>query len=110
MAKELKFTLDGMDYRLTFTRKTVQMMEQNGFRIENVAAMPMTYLPQLFRGAFLANHRFTKTEKIDEMFEHMTNKSELINRLTEMYNDTLITLLNDPEEDDSGKIQWATDW
>ena len=87
MAKTLIFTYKGNDYTLEFTRRTIQQMERSGFVASDIDNKPMTTLPALFAGAFLAHHRFEKREVIDDIYAHMPNKEELIGKLAEMYND-----------------------
>jgi len=107
MNKQLTFTYDGKDYTLEYTRRTVQQMEQRGFALEQIQTQPMTALPQLFEGAFLANHRFVKKDLIEEIYSHLGNKKELVARLGEMYADPINALLDDPE-DSKGNVDWAT--
>ena len=57
MAKQLTFTYNGKDYVLEYTRNTVRQMENNGFVTNDIDIKPMTVLPALFAGAFLAHHR-----------------------------------------------------
>lgn len=111
MSKQLKFKgNDGREYTLEFTRDSIRTMERNGFVIGEIDSKPMTVLPQLFRGAFLANHKFTKVETIDEIYAKLTRKSELIEKLAEMYNETIDTLVEEPEEGGEGNIEWETSW
>ena len=108
MAKQLSFNYDGKDYILEFTRNSVKAMERNGFVADNIDTMPMTVLPELFAGAFLAHHRFEKRTVVDEIYNALSNKVELIEKLTEMYNDTIGTLVEEPEE---GKnVKWTANW
>ena len=109
MSKQLKFTYQDREYCLEFTRKSVEAMEKSGFVASDLADKPMTVLPALFAGAFLANHRFVKRDVIDEIFSKMTNKSELINKLSEMYNEPIITLVDEPEESE-GNVSWTASW
>ena len=109
MNKQLKFTYQDKDYCLEFTRKSVETMERNGFIAADIQDKPMTVLPALFKGAFLANHRFVKTEIIDDIFAKMTNKTELIGKLSEMYNEPILALVNDPEESE-GNVDWTASW
>jgi hypothetical protein len=109
MNKQLQFTYQDKDYCLEFTRKSVETMERNGFVASDIEVKPMTVLPALFRGAFLANHRFEKAEVIDKIFASMTNKSELINKLSEMYNEPILTLVDEPEESE-GNVKWTASW
>ena len=109
MGKQLKFTYQDREYCLEFTRKSVEAMEKSGFVASDLNDKPMTVLPALFAGAFLANHRFVKREVIDEIFSKMTNKSDLINKLSEMYNEPIITLVDEPEESE-GNVNWTASW
>ena len=105
-AKQLKFNYNDKEYTLEFTRRTVSEMEKRGFIASDVEAKPMTSLPTLFAGAFLAHHRFEKKEVIDEIFSHMTNKEDLIGKLAEMYNDPIMTLVEEPESKE-GNVDWT---
>lgn len=109
MSKKLEFTYGGKDYVLEFTRKTVETMERQGFLANQLAETPMTHLPALFRGAFLANHRYLRANQIDEMLDKFTDKENLIGKLAEMYNEPLAALLAEPEEDE-GNISWGASW
>ena len=109
MNKQLRFTYQDKEYCLEYTRKTVEMMEKKGFVASDIDTKPMTILPTLFAGAFLANHRFVKPEIIDEIFSKMTNKQELIGKLAEMYNEPIMALLNEPDESE-GNLDWTASW
>ena len=50
----------GKVYTLEYTRQTVKVMERQGFIPDKVSEQPMTYLPTLFAGAFMAHHRNIK--------------------------------------------------
>ena len=69
--------------------------------------LPMTTLPALFAGAFLANHRFVKADLINEIYDHMTNKTELIGKLAEMYNEPIMAMVDDPDENAEGNVSWT---
>ena len=73
------------------------------------ATKPMTTLPTLFAGAFLANHRYIKQELVEEIYAKMTNKIELIGKLAEMYNEPILALVDEPEESE-GNLDWTTSW
>lgn len=110
MAKTLTINdpTTGVTYTLEFTRKTVETMEKQGFSIAEVESKPMTMLPTLFAGAFLAHHRFVKRDKIDAIFERLNHKDELISALGEMYSAPLLSLLDEPEDTDGteGNLSW----
>lgn len=109
MAKQLKFTYNNKEYTLEFTRRTVTEMEKKGFIAAEVENKPMSTLPALFAGAFLAHHRFEKKEVIDAIFEKLTNKEELIGKLAEMYNEPIMALVEEPEENE-GNVSWTASW
>ena len=109
MAKQLKFTYQDKDYCLEFTRKSVETMERSGFIASDITDKPMTVLPALFKGAFLANHRFVKEDVVNEIFSKMTNKGELISKLSEMYNEPIMALVDEPEESE-GNLDWTASW
>ncbi len=105
MAKQIIFEYNGKEYTLEFTRKSIELMERQGFVASDITEKPMTTLPALFAGAFLAHHRYVKREVIDEIFAKMTNKQELLSKLAEMYNEPLEALMEEPEPDE-GNVAW----
>ena len=109
MNKQLRFTYQDKEYVLEYTRKSVEIMERKGFVASDIESKPVTVLPALFAGAFLANHRFVKQEVIDEIYSKLTNKSELISKLAEMYNEPIAALVDEPEES-VGNVDWTASW
>lgn len=109
MAKQLKFTYEEKEYTLEFTRRTVMEMEARGFVANDVENKPMTVLPMMFEGAFLAHHRYEKKDVIDEIYKRMTNKEDLIGKLAEMYNEPILALVEEPEGNE-GNVEWAINW
>jgi hypothetical protein len=109
MAKQLRFTYQDKEYVLEYTRRSVEAMEKKGFVASDIESKPVTVLPALFAGAFLANHRFVKPEVIDEIYSKMTNKQELIGKLAEMYNEPIVALVDEPEESE-GNVSWTASW
>lgn len=113
MAKQLTINdpVFGVTYTLEFTRKTIELMEKNGFVVTDMERKPMTLLPALFAGAFLAHHRFVKRDVIDAIYAKLNHKDELIVALVEMYNEPLMALLDEPEqENDEGNLSWKAGW
>lgn len=109
MNKQLSFTYQDTEYTLEYTRKSVETMEKQGFKVTDIQDRPMTVLPALFAGAFLSKHRFVKKEVIDEIYSKMTNKQELIGKLAEMYNEPIMALIDEPE-DSEGNLDWTASW
>jgi hypothetical protein len=109
MAKQLIFTFEDKEYTLEYTRRTVAEMEKKGFIASDITDKPMTTLPALFAGAFLAHHRFVKSDVIDNIYSKLTKKEDLIGKLAEMYNEPIMTLVEEPEED-KGNVNWTATW
>lgn len=109
MAKQLTFTYDGKDYTLEFTRRTVSEMEKKGFIASDITNKPMTTLPALFAGAFLAHHRFVKEDIINDIYSKLTKKEDLIGKLAEMYNEPILALVEEPEKAE-GNLDWTATW
>ena len=98
MATKIIFTHDEKEYCLEYTRKTVKLMEDRGISPANILGAPMTTLPELFAGAFLANHKFTDRKIIDAIYNKMGDKKALVGTLTKMYNEPIEALTADVEE------------
>ena len=109
MAKQIIFSYEGKEYTLEYTRRTIKQMEDEGFVARNIDDRPMTLLPALFAGAFKAHHRFVKPEVIDEIYANMPNKDKLIEKLAEMYNEPIISLMQEPE-DTAQNVDWMASW
>ena len=109
MAKQLTFTYDGKDYTLEFTRRTVAEMEKKGFIASDITDKPMTTLPALFAGAFLAHHRFVKEDIINDIYSKLTKTEDLIGKLAEMYNEPILALVEEPEKAE-GNLDWTATW
>jgi len=109
MAKQIIFTYEGTDYTLEFTRRTIKQMEDEGFRPQEIDERPMSLLPALFAGAFKAHHRFVKQDVIDKIYAAMPDKETLINKLAEMYNEPIMSLMDEPDET-TGNVEWVASW
>lgn len=109
MGKQLSFTYKDNEYCLEYTRKSVEQMERKGFKVSDIMEKPITTLPTLFAGAFLAHHRNIKPEVVDEIFSKMKGKDNLIGKLAEMYNEPIMALIDEPEEAE-GNLEWTASW
>jgi len=109
MAKTITINFEGSEYTLEFTRKSIETMERQGFVASDIQDKPMSTLPVLFAGAFLAHHRYVKASVIDAIFEKLTNKAEFLGKLAEMYNEPLEAMMDEPEESE-GNASWGASW
>nr|DAH63498.1 MAG TPA: protein of unknown function (DUF5055) [Caudoviricetes sp.] len=110
MAKTITINYEGAEYTLEYTRKSIETMERQGFVLSDIKSRPMSTLPALFAGAFLAHHRYVKKEKVDAIFGNLTNKEVLFEKLAEMYAEPLEALMDEPEENAEGNVTWAMNW
>lgn len=108
--KEVTFEFEGQRYTLTFTRKTVQQLSQAGFKPDMVTDQPAVGIPMLFNGAFVANHRFIKTDVRDRIFESITNKTDFIGKLLTLYLEPINEMLEDPPEDSEKNVKWEANF
>lgn len=106
MSTQINFSYGGKDYCLEYTKRTVKQMEDRGFVVARFLDAPMSTLPELFAGAFLANHKFTDRKVIDEIYGLMKDKKALIGTLTTMYNEPIEALMSDGDEEGNG-IAWT---
>lgn len=109
MSKQLNVTYQGNNYCLEYTRKSVEQMEKSGFVASDIKDKPITTLPALFAGAFIAHHRLVRPDVIEAIYKTMPNKQELIGKLAEMYNEPIMALLEEPDEAE-GNAVWTANW
>lgn len=114
MAKRIKIEYDGVKYTLEYSRKTVQAMEEAGFRIDEMDSMPMTMIPKLLSGAFLMHHSRVKQELVDEIFDAQKGKTKLLHALSELYLEPFKAMFGEDGEDedkdedeDEGNFGWV---
>lgn len=109
MAKTITMSYDGKEYTLEFTRRSIMQMEKDGFVASDIQDKPMSSLPALFAGAFIAHHRLAPKATIEAMFDRIPKKSEFLGKLAEMYAEGYESLMAEPEESE-GNASWVTNW
>ena len=68
---------EGREYTLEFTRRTVVKLERAGFDLNKMDSSPMTMIPLMFWGAFLARHPSMTREQTDKiLFEGLGGLGE----------------------------------
>lgn len=106
MSTKINITYENRTYTLEYTRETVRTMESMGFIADELFTKPALRIPELFYGAFAAHHRGIKRKDVDRMFNGLQGRSELIQKLVEMYRDTLSTLMDEPDGVE-GNVTWT---
>jgi hypothetical protein len=107
MGKNIKFNFEGKEYVLEFNRKAIEMMEKRGFIAEDAIKTPLTSLPVLFNGAFQTHHKGITLETTNKMLDNLKDTTGLISKLTEMYNEPILALIDDTDEKN---IEWEANW
>ena len=98
MEKYMEITYEDKTYKLMFTRRTAARLADSGFKLEDIEASPLTAIPSLVHGAFLAKQPLTKRETTEEIFKSISKKDEFILALAELYVAPVEAYLSEPEE------------
>ena len=104
---KINLTYEKKEYILEYNRQSVKTMENQGFVLEELTKKPANMIPLLFAGAFIKNHsgkNGVKRSLIEEIFDSIENKTELMESLMEMYAETLGSLT---ESNGEGNVTWA---
>ena len=97
MAKTITLKWNDAEYVLEFTRESVERLEDSGFNIADVKTKPVSTLPTLFKGAFLAHCSYLKDDVLDEIYKSIEDKVGFMEKLIEMYAEPVEALLHEPE-------------
>lgn len=93
-------------YVLTFTAETVKTTESRGFVLEDLDKQPMTMMPLLLEGAFLAKESNRVTpDKVLEIWKDVKDKKGLLLKLVQLYNDPIDEMFAT-----EGNIEWESDF
>lgn len=106
MAKTITLKYKDKDYTLEFNRDAIRTLESEGFSFAKTVEeeLYVTLIDNLFRGAFLMHHPYISPDFVKEMYDGIKDKEGLLQRLMEMYTDTINTL------SDEGNIEWNASW
>ena len=104
MEKTMKFTVDGKEYTLTYTRAAVIATERSGFNLAKFAETPIFSLTLLWRGAFLAHHSTLTTEEVDNLLKKVSKKG-LLDALVDLYKAPIESLFD--EENEKNVVEWT---
>lgn len=96
-------TPSGDRYDLTFTRREVAYMTDNGFSINKLENNPLKVL-DLFAGAFLHNHKGTPRATIEDLWKCIPDKAGFAERLGAMFGEPIAEIFGEPDE--SKKVMW----
>ena len=114
MAKQITIPYEGKTYTLEYNRTVVEAMERQGFRIDDLETL--SNITILIVGAFKMHHSSITKAKAIEVYEKAVKRKrdEFISKLHDMCSETYLTLLEDPEteetEDEQGNCGWEASW
>lgn len=107
--KAITIKLEDKKYTLEFNRKTIRAMERQGFVASKLEDMPMSMIMALFSGAFMMHHRNITENEVEKIYKSIRGKEDFLAKLSEMYSDPVIALMDEPEEDE-GNAEWEASW
>ena len=99
--RTINFTYNNVDYKLGFTLATIEQMERSGFVIGELGEKTATRAKELFYGAFMAYHKGIKRKLVDEIYNNLSNKENLLIGLAELYSEAGEALLEE------GNVSWT---
>lgn len=102
---KISFEYNGEKYTLEYTRDSARALQLAGFDDTKIRTQELVMIPLLFKYSFMEHHPKIKGAVIDEIFDRLINKDDLITKLAEMYYATVTSLADEPE--DSGKVEWT---
>lgn len=108
MSTKITVSYKGNDYVLEFSRTTAKQIEDQGFVLDQLTDKPATMIPLLVYGSFLKHNRGIKRTLVDEIYANIIgkvgdeNEEGFINVLSEMYAETVSTLVGGNESVDEG--------
>lgn len=105
MNTKINLTYKGVTYTLEYDRMSIKLLEQNGFSVNEFIEKPLSNIEMAFEGAFIKNHRKTKSELITEIYNQCKNKDKLITAIVTMIQETYEAFFEEPEGDE-GNAEW----
>jgi hypothetical protein len=102
--RKINFVCQGKAYSLTFTKKSIIQMERLGFNPQTILDKPLTALPTLFGYSFIANHSSTSKKLIDDIYEQIDDKPNLLSALVDMYNSAFDEYMDEFEKPNA--LKW----
>lgn len=107
MNTKIQFTYKDVPYVLEYNRMAIKQMEASGFSLEEFTKKPMINVDIAFKGLFLKNHKRTNEKLIEEIYDKLGNRDQLIEKIGVMLTESYNSLLDD-EENAEGNIVWDT--
>ncbi len=113
MATKITVNYKSKEYVLEFSRTTAAQIEGQGFVLDQIGDKPTIMIPLLVYGAFMKNNRGIKRALVDEIYANLVDKmgdegrDGFIGVLSEMYAETVSTLMSDEPADEGNAATWT---
>lgn len=106
--KEIKFLYSGKEYTLAYTRESVEKAEEKGFNIQEMQNRPISTMRKIFVYSFLAHHGAVSEKTINEIYGLLENKEQIVQKLVEMYAETVESLMADNKQKNA--VKWEANF
>ncbi len=106
MGKTINFTIDGENYTLEFTRKTVIATERMGFSYNRIDDQPVGMAEILWKGAFLVHHDTLTIGEVEALFDKV-KKEGLRDALIDLYRAPIESLFEEDKENSKNVVEWT---
>lgn len=90
--------INGEEYNLCLTRKSVKEMEKLGFNIQKFMDKPITYMDLLWHGGFIANYKTYSQEKTLDLMETYKSEGGDVSEVIEFLADEYANFVNAPTD------------
>lgn len=104
---QIKFTVDGVDYVLEFTPRSIRKMEDDGFDLTNIDKRVINSGYDLFRGAFISRHNYVPMSKRDELYDELAANNESEQNLVKCLADMLVEEIEYISSKPQGNVSWV---
>lgn len=98
----VSFTFEGTRYDLGFNRRTAEMLQNQGFKRDELFDKSFVMVPMLVRTSFAMNHKGIKIQEIDRIYNEIpdTVKPKVLKGLLDSFTLTQTTLFGDSDKED----------
>lgn len=107
----VSFTFEGTHYELGFNRRTAEMLQNQGFKRDELYDKSFVMIPMLVRASFAMNHKGTKIQEIDRIYAAIPDpdKPKVLRGLLDSFTLTQTTLFGNSDTE-SGESDENSDF
>ena len=90
--------INGEEYNLRLTRKSIQEIEKFGSNIQKFMHKPIAYMDLLWHGGFIANYKTYSQEKTLDLMETYKSEGGDVSEVIEFLADEYANFVNAPTD------------